>query len=375
MSMPPSHPRSLQELLLRTHESETVRGVQEAYIGLVDSVLPARGHGIYHLDEGSQPATVRTIGVSDAFLARYEQEGRAIDPLLGHLGSRREAIRSSAWRPTAWRAHPFYEVIATGGLHHILQAPLTVDGELRGTLNVARTPRDRPFSAAEQERAALVARHVSVALARAEAYERVERRSTLLERALDLLRIPLLATALDGTVLFRNHAAAELLEAYGAGPSSTGLGSALQRSRELLARGDRRVVTTAVEVAEGDVPLGLDARARRRPGARLAVRSTLLAGRTDTIVSFVHETPAAAPVQSPLLSPREREVVELVARGLSNREIAELASISRNTVKQHLKRVFRKAGVGSRAELAAAVGREQSAGGPFREGAREYPPG
>jgi DNA-binding CsgD family transcriptional regulator len=375
MSAHPSHMGSLQELLLRLHEPVTVKGLQEAYIRFADRVLPARGHGIYHLDGGAQPALVRTRGVSDAFLSRYEDEGRAIDPLLGHVRSRRQAIRSSAWRAGAWRAHPFYDVIATGGLHHILQAPLTVDGELRGTLNVARTPRDRPFTVAEQARAALVARHVSVALGRAEAYEQVERRSTLLEQALDLLRVPLLATSPEGTVLFRNRAAAELLEAYGAGPASVGLRRALRRSRELLARGGRRVATALVDCPADTLPAALDARARRRRGARLAVRSTLLDGRTDTIVSFVHETPAVAPVQSALLSAREQEIVELVARGLTNREIAELASISRNTVKQHLKRVFRKAGVASRTELAATVAREQSPEGPFRGGPREYPPG
>lgn len=375
MSARASHPRSLQELLLPLHEPVTVKGVQEAYIRCVDRVLPARGHGIYHLDGRGRPGLVRTSGVSDAFLSRYEDEGRPIDPLLGHVGSRLEAVRSSAWRARAWRAHPFYEIIATGGLHHILQAPLTVDGELRGTLNVARTPRDRPFTSAEQERAALIARHVSVALGRAEAYERVERRSTLLERALDLLRVPLVATALDGTVLFRNRAAAELMEAYGAAPASAGLLGALRRNRDLLAQGGRRVVATTVRDAEEGLPDALDARARRRPGARLAVRSTLLGGRTDTVISFLHETPSVAPVQSALLSPREQELVELVARGLTNREIADLASISRNTVKQHLKRVFRKAGVASRTELAASVAREQSPEGPFRGGAREYPLG
>lgn len=55
------------------------------------------------------------------------------------------------------------------------------------------------------------------------------------------------------------------------------------------------------------------------------------------------------------LTDRELEIARLVAAGLNNREIAGCLSISRNTVKEALKRVFRKAGVDSRAELAARL--------------------
>ncbi len=54
-----------------------------------------------------------------------------------------------------------------------------------------------------------------------------------------------------------------------------------------------------------------------------------------------------------LLTPRETEVVKLVARGLRNKAIAEDRSISEGTVKTHLHSVFEKLGVRSRAELIA----------------------
>jgi DNA-binding CsgD family transcriptional regulator len=44
------------------------------------------------------------------------------------------------------------------------------------------------------------------------------------------------------------------------------------------------------------------------------------------------------------LTPRELEMLELVAGGLSNREIAQRAFVSENTVKTHLSRVFGKLG-------------------------------
>ena len=53
------------------------------------------------------------------------------------------------------------------------------------------------------------------------------------------------------------------------------------------------------------------------------------------------------------LTSREREVLNLLARGLSNRDIAEELVITHKTVKNHLSRIYEKIGAGSRAEAIA----------------------
>ena len=55
------------------------------------------------------------------------------------------------------------------------------------------------------------------------------------------------------------------------------------------------------------------------------------------------------------LTPRELDIVELVAKGLSNREIALKLHVSRDAVKQALKRMFRKLEVSAQAEMVAKV--------------------
>ena len=55
------------------------------------------------------------------------------------------------------------------------------------------------------------------------------------------------------------------------------------------------------------------------------------------------------------LSAREREVAEMVALGMSNKEIAQTAEITEPTVKSHLKTVYDKLGVANRLELAIMV--------------------
>jgi DNA-binding CsgD family transcriptional regulator len=57
------------------------------------------------------------------------------------------------------------------------------------------------------------------------------------------------------------------------------------------------------------------------------------------------------------LTDAERRVAHLVAAGLANREVAERLFLSRYTVETHLKHVFAKLGVSSRAELAALAPR------------------
>ncbi len=52
-----------------------------------------------------------------------------------------------------------------------------------------------------------------------------------------------------------------------------------------------------------------------------------------------------------LLTPREEQVVALVADGLSNREIARELNLSEHTIKKYLFRIFDKLGVSSRVEL------------------------
>jgi two-component system NarL family response regulator len=58
---------------------------------------------------------------------------------------------------------------------------------------------------------------------------------------------------------------------------------------------------------------------------------------------------------SPSLTPREVAVLELVAKGKSNKEIGTVLSLAEGTVKTHLKRIYEKLGVGDRTE-AALVG-------------------
>lgn len=71
----------------------------------------------------------------------------------------------------------------------------------------------------------------------------------------------------------------------------------------------------------------------------------------------VAETKSKYQSQSELntLTDREREVLDLLAQGLTNKEIAEKLVITTNTVKRHLKAIFEKLGVHTRSAATAKV--------------------
>ncbi|WP_310961945.1 AAA family ATPase [Nocardioides terrisoli] len=116
------------------------------------------------------------------------------------------------------------------------------------------------------------------------------------------------------------------------------------------------------ELARARLALGS---AQRRAGRRRDARATLeqavagfrdlgaplWAARADDELARVAGRPAVADDE---LTPAEQQVARLVARGASNREVAAALSISPRTVEVHLGRIYRKLGIRSRAQLAAA---------------------
>ena len=80
--------------------------------------------------------------------------------------------------------------------------------------------------------------------------------------------------------------------------------------------------------------------------ARKLLQHFNAAGRSTATI-----TPATGR-ESDSLSEREREVLVLVAKGLSRKEVAELLHLSDNTIATHVRNVYRKLNISSRAEAA-----------------------
>ena len=88
-------------------------------------------------------------------------------------------------------------------------------------------------------------------------------------------------------------------------------------------------------------------------GLRLT-RRTIVVREVPAPVEFVRDE---RQIESLGITPRELEILELIAQGLSNKEIAERAFVSENTVKTHSSRVFDKLGARRRTQ-AVQLGKE-----------------
>jgi len=77
----------------------------------------------------------------------------------------------------------------------------------------------------------------------------------------------------------------------------------------------------------------------------------------DTAVAARLVDAIAAP-EPDLLTPREREVLALVARGMSNKRIARELGLAEKTVKTHVSHVLAKLGAADRTEAAEHAVRE-----------------
>jgi DNA-binding CsgD family transcriptional regulator len=199
-----------------------------------------------------------------------------------------------------------------------MEAPVIVSGTFIGTINFARARNDTPFGIDEMRTAGQAAEQLGIAVQRAQRFERSGARTSLLETVLDRLPQAIVVTGQDGQTIFANQAAKPFLD------------SATPRLRD-----GQRVAFTSDETVTAK-----------------SIRLPAEAGATLTVI-YPRED-AALPSWD-ILSPREQQIADWVAQGLTTKQISERAVVSQNTVKQHLKRIFAKADVANRAELVQRV--------------------
>ena len=142
-----------------------------------------------------------------------------------------------------------------------------------------------------------------------------------------------------------------LVDLFLAGESGADVCASIRRAspetRVLLISGSGRMSPAAARAAGASGFVSKDWEARE------VARAVRAVGMGMTLFAPTSEQPA------PLLSEREREVLDLIAVGSTNREIASKLYLSPHTVKEHTSALYRKLGARNRAEavqLAQRVG-------------------
>jgi DNA-binding NarL/FixJ family response regulator len=120
---------------------------------------------------------------------------------------------------------------------------------------------------------------------------------------------------------------------------------------------DRELVLSAFRSGARGIFTISDANLRLLCKCLLSVAAGQIWANTEQLnylLDLVSEAPSLRVLNAggyPLLTPREEQVVALVAEGFSNRQIARELNLSEHTVKKYMFRIFEKLGISSRVEL------------------------
>ncbi|TML84238.1 MAG: PAS domain S-box protein [Actinobacteria bacterium] len=173
-----------------------------------------------------------------------------------------------------------------------------------------------------------------------------------LTQALERVGVPAYMLATDGVFTWQNAAAREVFgNLAGKHYSAVIVPEELPKVREQFARkivgGEATEYRTVVRMPDG----------RRIP---VEISSVPLAGGGHCHGVFglaVVDEPAAPPPKVRELTPRQHQVLQLLAAGLSTDQIAATLTISSETVRNHVRHILRALGAHSRLEAVATARR------------------
>ena len=172
--------------------------------------------------------------------------------------------------------------------------------------------------------------------------------------ALDRLPVPIFAVRRDRTISWLNGAARALVgEKEGKPFSEIVAPASLPRAEREFAR---KVVGGALSTEYEATVIAVDG-----SHVRVEASSVPVVGSSDVISVFgvasieAERTAATRSVDDDPLTPRQAEVLQLLARGCSTDQMASELGIARETVRNHIRAVLRALGVHSRLEAVIAA--------------------
>lgn len=330
-------PARTREGVERVAERATdVRGLFEGVAAVVGGAMPVSGWCGHTLD----PTTAMvTGGVADhGYRAELVPRLLEIEYVVGDVNPFDELLRrpspvgvlhdATGGEPT--RSLRYTDVMVASGFEHELRVVFRHQQRPWGALVLLRDPDQPAFTAREREVVGALGPSLALSLKR-----------MLLRGFVDAGGVPehagLLVLGPDGAVESATEEAAHWLDDL----------------RDHA--GDVPLPVRALASSAGDADgRAVRARARGRSGTWLTLTAWRLGDRVAVSMESAapHDLTALA-LEAYSLSPREREVVELVLLGWSTSEIGARLHLSPYTVQDHLKAVFDKTGVRSRRELAA----------------------
>jgi DNA-binding CsgD family transcriptional regulator len=295
--------------------------------------VPMFGFNVVH------PGTTRlrhtnAVHVSDVFVERYIREVMDEDPLrVGAHESGRAVYNLGLMSPLEWEESEAYRrAFHLQRMRHVVEAPMMVAGEPVGSVHFATSAHEHDLGVADIQLTEALADAMAQTVVEIDSLERLTRERDEARVALDVAGVAVVVSDLRAMELRLNDAARMLVR---------DVADADERLHRLLGRRGEPWATSRrveVELVTGEA-------------GTLQADCTPLDGGVVGVLALLHDHPRISPPMLAGLTPREAEVAQLVVDGLADREIAEQLFLSRHTVSQYVKRIYRKLDVESRVGL------------------------
>jgi DNA-binding CsgD family transcriptional regulator len=297
-------------------------------------------------------------GLNHDWLSLYEERYAAVNPFLVEA-ARRRPENGGAVVATADHLIPFTEIRQTDfyknfwvplGVNDSVGA-LAFDGEKPiGHIMIRRRSGNLRYGEAEEARLRSIVDILTSAMVRCLRMRMARARIAALDQITSRVQGGLIILDERGQVLEAEGAGRTVVEQH-----STQFGEALTRFQADPAASHGRIEAGESPRVAGQGHAGLD----------YEFRKVVIEGRMRILcILGVQAAPPAEAVQLPStahFTPRERDVLTLLARGLDNLSIAKALGIGLYTTKDHVKSIFRKLSVKTRAEAVAVLSRPAAA--------------
>jgi DNA-binding CsgD family transcriptional regulator/GAF domain-containing protein len=314
--------------------AESLDDLERAFRPEFGPLLASPMYGFYALDsDGTQIEHNVAVNVSDVFVARYVR-AMEVDPLLARSRETGRAVYNLGLMSDAeWSESEVYRTAyATHSMRHVVEVPITDGRETLGALHCAASEPERNFTRSDLQLAEAVASVLAISIKKIRGRQESERALEQALAALDLTGTAIVVSDTVAAELRLNRAARRLL---GEVVDGEGRLPPLLVPRPGGGRFSRR---SEVDLRTGET-------------ASLHAHSQPVGGGLVTVLELKRDHPRLDHGQLISLTPRESEVAMLVVEGLSDREIAERLCLSRYTVHQHVKGIYRALNVDSRVAL------------------------
>lgn len=307
--------------------------------------------GLYLLDKESYPRATLIAQPKEEMVREYEYY-RGQDPLFHYLLRQGGAVEGvELLGEEQWFRNPIGQLLQRWQMQYTIQGAITNKGKVIGTLNFARAPDAGRFCAADTAKVAALCREVSALM----------EGSTGLGAEGETYSWPPAAFVTSPTT---QKTAATLIS----GPSGEVQAPFTEQTQELgINPADlQQIIGANIHSLQSDTHQLIERTIFTGDKKSFSLTTLPMPGDTSQFITIIKgeeevstgNLPSLPPQEESGLGERTQQALDLLVRGYSNKLIAREMGVSENTVKDHIRRIYRHYGVSNRTQLTWQLGRK-----------------